>query len=581
MPQATPSDLDFDPAEALASLRAELAERSAMVEALQQELDETNRGVVALYAELDDQAEQLRLASERSESKFQTLYAQAPSGIALLDDSGRIVEGNPALARLLTMTDANVVGHRLAEYVPAEFETSIQAFCSPVALSLTAQEVPIQRPDGSLAYAEWNVSAQIEPGLTMVVATDISLRVELEQTRLRWLERERAARGDAEQGNRMKDDFIAVLAHELRTPLNAIMGWAQVLLRRGGSDEAMRGVAAIDRNCKTQARMISDLLDMSRLNMGKLAMAFERVDPLQEVKAAVDAMKTTIEQKAICVEIEAADSHRPVRADASRLQQVIWNLLSNAIKFSPAGGRIVVLLSEKRTGLCIRVTDEGQGIDAAFLPFVFERFAQSDAAGNRQRGGLGLGLAIVRQIVEAHGGTIGVHSDGPGLGTMFEVWLPIDRPPTRDDGNDVSAVDDEADHPLANARLLIVDDDPEALAMLRIVLVDRGATVRFARSVDDALAALEDELPDLLISDIGMPGTDGYEFMRRVRARERAATGGVSVRLPAIALTSFSRDEDREHARLAGYDAHCSKPLQPLVLMRQIMALLPHPRLPA
>ncbi len=580
MLQASPSESPLDTAQALERLQAELADRSAMVEALQHELDETNRGVVALYAELDDQAELLRLASERSESKFQTLYAQAPSGIALLDDSGRIVEGNPALARLLTMTDANVVGHRLAEYVPAEFQASIQAFCSPVPLSLTAQEVPIQRPDGSLAYAEWNVSSQIEPGLTMVVATDISLRVELEQTRLRWLERERAARGDAEQGNRMKDDFIAVLAHELRTPLNAIMGWAQVLQRRGGTDEAMRGVASIERNCKTQARMISDLLDMSRLNMGKLAMAFERVDPLQEVRNAVEAMKTTIEQKAIRVEIEAAANHRLVRADPSRLQQVVWNLLSNAIKFSPHGGRIVVLLSERRTGLCIRVTDEGQGIEADFLPFVFERFAQSDAAGNRHRGGLGLGLAIVRQIVEAHGGLIGVHSDGPGLGTMFEVWLPIDRALSGDDEAESSTIDADADRPLADARFLIVDDDPEALAMLRIVLVDRGATVRIANGVDEALASLEQELPDLLISDIGMPGIDGYEFMRRVRARERAAPGPVPARLPAIALTSFSRDEDREHARLAGFDAHCSKPLQPNALMRQVMALLPRAHLP-
>ena len=557
-----------------ARLRDELADRSSMVQALQEELDETNRGVVALYAELDDQAEQLRLASQRSENKFQALYAQAPNGIALLDDGGRIVEANPALARLLTMVDVAVVGNLLAEYVPVEFEARIQAFCSPTPASMNAQEVPIRRPDGSLAYVEWNVSAQIEPGRTMVMATDVSQRVELEQTRLRWLDRERAARGDAEQGSRMKDDFIAVLAHELRTPLNAIMGWAQVLHKRGGSDEAMRGVAAIDRNCRTQARMISDLLDMSRLNMGKLAMAFERVDPLQEVLVAVEAMKTTIDQKAIAIDIEASGTYRLVHADPSRLQQVIWNLLSNAVKFSSHGGRVVLSLLEDETGLRVRVRDSGQGIGADFLPFVFERFAQSDAAGNRHRGGLGLGLAIVKQIVEAHSGRISVHSDGPGLGTMFEVWLPIDRHADDGAGGPVrlDGADSADDHPLATLKVLIVDDDPDALAMLRIILIDRGALVTSASGADEAIGLVEANPPDLLISDIGMPEMDGYELIRRIRAGGR--------RLPAIALTSFTRDEDRDQAMRAGFDAHCAKPLQPMTLVRQILRLVAPPAAP-
>ncbi len=573
-------DLQLDLSDELARLRDELADRSEMVQALQQELDETNRGVVALYAELDDQAEQLRLASQRSESKFQTIYAQAPSGIALLDQDGRIVDCNPALVQLLTMVDTNIVGQRLAQYVPEEFEARIQAFCSPVPLSLKAQEVPIKRLDGSLAYVEWNVTAQIEPGLTMVVATDVSQRVELEQTRLRWLERERVARGDAEQGNRMKDDFIAVLAHELRTPLNAIMGWTQVLGKRGGTDEMMRGVAAIDRNCKTQARMIADLLDMSRLNMGKLAMNFDRVDPLHEMLAAVDAMKTAIEQKDIVLEIVAGAAYRPVRADASRLQQVIWNLMSNAIKFSPHGGHITVALTEDATGSRVRVKDSGQGISADFLPFVFERFAQSDAASNRHRGGLGLGLAIVKQIVDAHGGTISVHSDGPGLGTQFEVWLPIDRQSLDAEGQNgpapLTGNAADSDHPLAGLKLLIVDDDQDARAMLRIILLDRGATVASAASAEEAMDLIEVEVPDLLISDIGMPGIDGYELLRRIRGASPGS--GTFVRsarsLPAIALTSFTRDADREQAMLAGFDAHCGKPLQPLVLVRQIQGVL-------
>ncbi len=573
---------DFDhvhalQADELAQLRVELADRTAMVHALQEELDETNRGVLALYAELDDQAEQLRLASQRSENKFQALYAQAPNGIALLDDQGRIVDSNAALATLLTMVDVDIVGHALAEYVPVEFRDRVGAFCSRTPASLMAQDVPITRPDGSLAYIEWNVSAQIEPGRTMVVATDVSQRVELEQSRLRGLDRERAARGDAEQGSRMKDDFIAVLAHELRAPLNAIMGWAQVLQKRGGTDDAMRAVAAIDRSCRTQARMIADLLDMSRLNMGKLAMTFERVEPVAEVRAAADAMKTALEQKGIELEFHAAGQFREVRADASRLQQVIWNLLSNAIKFSPPGGRIVISLAQDDTGLCIRVRDAGQGIAADFLPYVFDRFAQSDAASNRHRGGLGLGLAIVKQIVDAHDGTIRVHSEGLGRGTTFSVWLPVAHGLAAKDG--AMPVSDEpvdSDHPLANLNLLIVDDDPEGLAMLRVVLVDRGANVESASCALVALERIRAKVPDLMISDIGMPGIDGYELVRRLRATAATGADGIpgAATMPVIALSSFSRDDDREQAALAGFDAHCAKPLQPLALTREIVRLM-------
>ena len=571
----TTSGIDVVPvfqADELARLRAELADRAAMVQALQEELDETNRGVLALYAELDDQAEQLRIASQRSENKFQALYALAPNGIALLDDAGRIVEANTALVQLLTMVDVDIVGRALDEYVPAEFRDRVRAFCAPLPGSLKAHEVPIARPDGSLTYVEWNVSAQIEPGRTMVVATDVSQRVELEQSRLRWLDRERAARGDAEQGSRMKDDFIAVLAHELRAPLNAIMGWAQVLHKRGGTDDAMRAVAAIDRSCRTQARMIADLLDMSRLNMGKLAMTFERVQPLAEVRAAVDAMKTALEQKAIVLEFHAPDDYGDVRADASRLQQVIWNLLSNAIKFSPHGGHVVISLTQDDTGLCIRVRDAGQGIAADFLPNVFDRFAQSDAASNRHRGGLGLGLAIVKQIVDAHDGRISVHSDGPGQGTTFAVWLPVSHAWFAEQGQTQA----DGDHPLANLHLLIVDDDPEALAMLRVVLVDRGASVDSAAGAVEALERIKARLPDLMISDIGMPGIDGYELLRRLRATPADGADGIpgAATLPAIALSSFSREADREQAALAGFDAHCAKPMQPLTLTREIVRLV-------
>jgi CheY-like chemotaxis protein/anti-sigma regulatory factor (Ser/Thr protein kinase) len=280
------------------------------------------------------------------------------------------------------------------------------------------------------------------------------------------------------------------------------------------------------------------------------------------------------------VELDASERYRPVRADASRFQQVVWNLLGNAIKFSVQGGLITVRLVEDETGLRMRVTDSGQGIGADFLPFVFERFAQSDEPGSRQRGGLGLGLAIVKHIVDAHGGTIVVHSDGPGSGTMFEVWLPVDRAPA---GADFGGSPHAAGSPLpgedsilSGITVLVVDDDEDVLEALGIVLSDRGARVLTAAGVDEALRLIDAEPLDILVSDIGMPAKDGYDLIRAVRAREAelSASGGGRAHLPAIAHTSFSREKDVEQGLAAGFDAHCAKPLRPLPLLRAMRHLL-------
>ena len=563
--------------ERIERLQAELEDSAQQVRLLQEELDETNRGVVALYAELDTQAEELRVASQRSESKFLTIYAEAPSGIALIDDEGIVLDANPAMLRLLARKFDEVIGHSLSGFAPAEWAFRIDAFSQRAGSAEQRQEMPIARPDGALVHVEWSVSPQIESGVTMVVASDISARVELERQRVQWLERERVARGEAEQISRMKDDFIAVLSHELRTPLNAMMGWTHVLRKRGGTDEAMRGLAAIERNGTTQARMIADLLDMSRLNLGKLPIVFAAIEPGEEVTNAVKALRPSFEEKKVDVQVVLEEPLQSIRADASRLQQVIWNLTSNAIKFTPAGGRVVVTVAARRRGLIIQVTDSGQGIAADFLPFVFDRFAQSDAASNRHRGGLGLGLAIVKQLVEAHGGEVTVHSDGLGLGTTFEVWLPIAADaPAAETGEDseLAKLDEmpSADMPLQGLEVLVVDDHPDASALLQIILGDRGANVRVANSVDAALRELDAQPADLLVSDIGMPGRDGYELAREIRRRE--ATAATPVHMPAIALTSFNRAQDQEQARQAGFDAHCAKPLKPLKLLQKIQALL-------
>ena len=515
-------------------------------------------------------------AMRRSESKFRAIYDQAQTGIALLDDRGRVVDANPAMLRLLARAAEDVLGVALSLFVPASWASKVVGFSVAADLPAHSLEAPIQRPDGSLLHVEWSVSPHIEPGVTMVIATDVSQRVALEQQRQQLLDRERNARGEAEQVSRMKDDFIAVLSHELRTPLNAIMSWTHVLRQRGGGGpETERGLAAIERNGTTQARMISDLLDMSRLNMGKLPMSFLPIDPAEEVVMSVNAIRPAGDNGPR-IDVELHPPYRQIRADASRLQQVIWNLVSNAIKFSPPSGRIVVSLTQDDAGLRIRVADEGQGIAPAFLPFVFDRFAQSDAASNRQRGGLGLGLSIVKQLVEAHGGTVAASSAGLGEGATFDVWLPTDpahpgREEFPDSGHGFEATD-PAQSSLDGLQLLVVDDDPEASAMLRIILADRGAVVQTAPDVRSALQLVGARRFDVLISDIGMPGQDGYDLIREVRRAESESPQ--RRRLPAIALTSFTREQDRAQALAAGFDEHCGKPLRPLKLVQQIRVLL-------
>jgi len=518
-------------------------------------------------------------AMRRSESKFRAIYAQAQAGIVLLDDEGRLLDANPAMLKLLARSESEVIGHPLSHFAPGEWAQKIVNLTASVGAESHAVDVPMQKPDGALIYVEWNVSPHIAPGVTMAVATDVSQRVALEQQRQQLLDRERSARGEAEQVSRMKDDFIAVLSHELRTPLNAIMSWTHVLRQRGGSEETVRGLAAIERNGRTQARMISDLFDMSRLNLGKLPLTFLMIDPAEEVAAAVAAMRPPSGSSGPEIDLQLTPPYRHIRADPSRLQQVIWNLVSNAIKFSPPGGRVVVALEQEDAGLHIRVSDEGQGIAPEFLPLVFDRFVQSDAVSKRQRGGLGLGLSIVKQLVEAHGGTVSATSPGLGLGAMFDVWLPADSPQPSPDDEPVTdhglETLDLSPVSLDGMELLVVDDDLEASAMLRIILRDRGANVHTAPDVQSALRLILARRFDALISDIGMAGLDGYDLIREVRRHEAQATAPHR-RLPAVALTSFTRSQDRDQAIAAGFDAHCGKPLRPLNLVQQIRTLLDH-----
>ena len=525
--------------------------QAADLAALRQELEETNRGVVALYAELDD--------------KFRALYAKAPGGICLLDASGRIVDANPALLSLLRRDLRSVVGKRVSDFVAPD---SVDGLAAPTDAAWQAEFALIDAA-GARVHVEWSVSPFVEEGTSIAMATDVSERVLIHQARLELLEREQAARKEAERVNRLKDDLIAVLSHELRTPLNAIMGWTHVLLQQGGTDGTLRGLKAIERNGKAQARLIADILDMSSINMDKLHLTLEWCDPADLVRSALEDMRAPAANRGVELVIDIGTQLRPIHADVGRVRQIVWNLVGNAIKFCQPGGHVTVSLAEGADALRLAVVDDGRGIDPEFLPFLFDRFSQGDSARTRTRGGLGLGLAIVKHLAELHGGTITAASDGLDLGSRFEIVFPssppLDASLAAEPGAVTTFPDELPADLLAGVRILIVDDDRDGLAVLEIVLADRGAVVEVATDAESGLRLMATFAPDVLLSDVGMPGKDGYALLREVR---RAETAGR--RVPAVALTAFSRKQDIDQAIAAGFDAHCAKPLRPLELLKVI-----------
>jgi CheY-like chemotaxis protein/two-component sensor histidine kinase len=311
---------------------------------------------------------------------------------------------------------------------------------------------------------------------------------------------------------------------------------------------------------------------MSRLNTGKMPLTLELIDPAEVLAAALDAMQPSIDENDVRMVCDLQPTHRPVRVDSSRLQQVIWNLLSNAIKFSPRGAEVRITMRDDADGLRLAVTDQGRGIAPEFRPYLFDRFTQSDIGSNRQRGGLGLGLSIVKQLVEAHGGTIAAHSDGPDRGARFDLWLPADGTPQPDSAEsqfDDALTGEQPEASLQGINLLIVDDDEDARVMLGIILSDHGASVVSAGDYDEALTLLQTTQLDAIVSDIGMPGKDGYDLIREIRRREQGGR-----RMPAVALTSFTRQQDEQQTLAAGFDAHCPKPLRPMKLVQALRQLI-------
>jgi PAS domain S-box-containing protein len=409
---------------------------------------------------------------------------------------------------------------------------------------------------------------------------DVTAVKEAEQRREQLLDAERAARLEADRAGRMKDEFLATLSHELRTPLNAILGWAQIL-RGGGAtpDDVAEGVEIIERNARAQTRIIEDLLDMSRIVSGKIRLDVLRLDLAGVVAAAAETVKPAADAKGVRVQTLLDPLAGPVSGDPNRLQQVFWNLLTNAVKFTPRGGRVQVLLERVNSHVEVSVLDTGEGIAPAFLPHVFDRFRQADATTTRRHGGLGLGLAIVKQLVELHGGSVRVKSGGPGRGATFTVALPLTpiHPDTVPDagrrhsagGGTAPPAPDDACIRVDGVRVLVVDDEPDARTMVRRLLEDCGASVTTASTAQEALDAVRTHRPDVLVSDIGMPGEDGYALIRRVRSLG-PGNGGET---PAVALTAYARSEDRTRSVLAGYQMHVPKPVEASELIAIVASL--------
>jgi signal transduction histidine kinase/ActR/RegA family two-component response regulator len=378
---------------------------------------------------------------------------------------------------------------------------------------------------------------------------------------------------EAQDANRLKEEFLATLSHELRTPVNAILGWARILRTRQLDGGTLQAVEVIERNARAQTRLIEDMLDVSRIITGKLTFNLETLDLAPVIGAALDSVRPAAEAKSIRLVEHVDPAARPIQGDAHRLQQAIWNLLSNAIKFTPSGGAVTIALHGSRERVEVTVSDTGAGIRREVLPFVFDRFRQADSSTTRSHGGLGLGLGIVRHVIELHGGTVEAHSAGEGEGATFRLELPV-RDASIPTKGGRGADEDAASRPweplLQGRRVLVVDDHADARQLIGGILEASGASVILTASSREAFEALARSAPDVLIADIGLPEEDGYALIRRIRRLDPDEGG----RVPAIALTAYARTDDRDRALAAGFQRHVAKPVEPHALVRIVAATL-------
>jgi len=515
----------------------------------------------------------------RSEERFRLLVEGVSEyAIFMLDANGKVATWNSGAERIKGYTASEIIGQHFSIFYPADVRES----------GWTEHELQVAAEKGSFVDNGWRLrkdGTTFWANVTITALRDdtghllgyAKLTRDLTQTkrveamelanqqREEMLDAERSARMVAQRATRLKDDFLATLSHELRTPLSAILGWTQVLLRGDsskGPDAQRRAIEVIDRNARAQVQLIDDLLDLSRIMTGKIRLDLRQVSFLSIVEAAVESARPSADAKRIRLKAILGSGHDIVSADSARLQQVVWNLLTNAIKFTPKEGQIQVIFQRVNSHLELSVSDTGIGIPASYLPHVFDRFSQKDSSTTRAFGGLGLGLAICKQLVDLHGGSITAASQGEGKGATFSVQLPVsivqlEHPsaPRNHPTAETQAAEIHSLPRLDGVHVFIVDDEHDARELLRTVLEDQGAKVTSFGSANDALIALKTTRPTVLICDIGMPKMDGYQLIRTLRAEESRGE-----RTPALALTAFARAEDRKRCLVAGYQTHLAKP---------------------
>lgn len=503
---------------------------------------------------------------ESAERAVRTLLMQLPEAVMSVDAGGRISFVNLQAESMLGRSAASLLNRTLRDVIP-EFSFDRELSSTLVAVNL---------PDlvlGDRVFAPAiRRYAGVDATETTISFREVTLERKHEAERARLLASERAARAQAEQASRAKDEFLAVVSHELRTPLNAILGWTHIL-QRGPLDggKQQRGLDVIERNASAQQKLIEDILDVSRIISGKLQITSAPVSIASSVQMACEAVRLAADDKAIELSVETA-GEPVVVGDPGRLQQVVSNLLSNAVKFTPRGGAVSVQVGTEGAWAWIRVRDDGQGISADFLPYIFDRFRQAETGTNRSYGGLGLGLSIVRHLVEIHGGSVTAESDGAGKGSTFTVRLPLNvaEPAPQDAAADKHAsAAPPAPVSLEGVRVLVVDDDRDTRELIVEMLSERRSEATAVSSATEGLRAVRTFRPHVIVSDIGMPTEDGYTFVEQLRSLP-AAEGG---RTPAVALTAFAASVDRDRALRAGFSTYVAKPVDSSELMAVIARL--------
>lgn len=578
----------------------EIKRRSAAEDSLEQANAELEARVAARTADLSDANQSLRAemklreeaeAAEREQREWwRVTLSSIGDAVITTDREGCVNYLNGTAQALTQWTPEEAKGQpldRVFNIVNEETRLPVESPITKVlregiVVGLANHTALIAKDGGETSIDDSGAPIRDDQGEILgavLIFRDISTQKQSERAREQLLVREQQAREQAEQANRLKDEFVATISHELRAPLNAILGWSRLL--RGGkldSEASAKAVETIERSAENQARLIEDLLDISRIITGKLQLEMRTIDSTAAARAALENVTPAAEAKGIQLISDLDSDTSFISGDADRLQQIIWNLLSNAIKFTPRGGLIKVRLMRDHSQAVISVRDTGQGIDPDFLPHVFDRFRQADSSSVRKHGGLGLGLAIVRHLVELHGGTISAHSDGIGHGATFTIRLPIAplrvQATTFDPGTQTGEwrLRLDANPILKGLKILIVDDEEDARQMLAHTLIGYGAKVIAASSAGEALEALNPQSEnqfDLMISDIGMPEMDGYSLIRQVREL-KIGPGG---KLPAIALTAYAQTQDRLRALAAGFQHHVPKPVEPAELAAVIASL--------